>query len=415
MTTQFVKRDGVASVALDSTAPTVAVDWTDPLTGARGYLVIDRLIRGVSSGGLRMRKGCTFDEVHQLAKAMSAKEALHYNPLHKYIPMGGAKGGIDFDPSSTQAPEVLHRFFEHIRPFLEENWATGDDLGTSGELIDMTLDAVGIDGCIAPVMYLLDDPVDARTRFTKAFSLDVDGIGLAELVGGCGVAEATLTALDRSGRPHHEATAVIQGFGSMGGATARFLNEAGLRITAVADAVGTVVNLQGLAIEEMLADRLPGGLIDRTKLRSVDVILARDSWLDIEADVLIPAANSYCITATNQERITSKIIVEAANLPVSAEADAALRARGIMTLPDVVVNSGTNAWWWWVLFGDVNADAADSFDMVRRSLRLLTEEMIDLAQEHEIGPRAAAHLMATARYEMLMRRLGAEADHHAFL
>jgi len=415
MTTQYVKSDGVPFVASDSTAPTVAVDWTDPVTGAHGYLVIDRLIRGVSSGGLRMREGCTFDEVHQLAKAMSVKEALHYNPKYKYVPMGGAKGGVDFDPSSPLAPEVLHRFFAHIRGFLAENWATGDDLGTSGELIDEALDSVGIDGCIAPIMRLLDDPVDARTRFAKAFSLDVEGIGLAELVGGCGVAEAALTALDRGGRPRHDATAVIQGFGSMGGATARFLNDAGVRITAVADAIGTVVNLQGLAIEEMLADRLPGGLIDRTKLRSRDVVLARDSWLDVEADVLIPAANSYCINATNQERITSKIIVEAANLPVSAEAEIALRERGITTLPDVVVNSGTNAWWWWVLFGDVNADADDSFDMVRRSLRLLTEEMIDLAQEQEIGPRTAAHLMAAARYETLMQRLGAEADHRTLL
>ena len=67
------------------------------------------------------------------------------------------------------------------------------------------------------------------------------------------------------------------------------------------------------------------------------------------------------------------------------------------------------------LFGDVNADADDSFDMVRRSLRLLTEEMIDLAQEQEIGPRTAAHLMAAARYETLMQRLGAEADHRTLL
>ncbi len=74
--------------------PYLQVIWHDPVTGRPGYLVIDRLVRGVSSGGLRMRDGCTLAEVAGLAAGMTAKEALNYDPASRYIPLGGAKCGI---------------------------------------------------------------------------------------------------------------------------------------------------------------------------------------------------------------------------------------------------------------------------------------------------------------------------------
>ncbi len=74
-------------------APLISQTWTDHVSGRRGFLVVDRLVRGVSSGGLRMREGCTLDEVAGLARGMTMKEALHYNAEGRYIPLGGAKGG----------------------------------------------------------------------------------------------------------------------------------------------------------------------------------------------------------------------------------------------------------------------------------------------------------------------------------
>lgn len=385
--------------------PEASIVWTDPITGCQGFLVIDKLVRGIASGGLRMRKGCSYDEVRGLAAAMSTKEVLHYDPAGRYVPMGGAKGGIDCDPVSSDAPGVLARFLTFIQPYLENNWATGDDLGTSAEMIDEALHQLGIDGCIAPVLRVVGDPLAARQRFTEACTVQVGGIGLADLVGGCGVAETALTALDRDGVAYHDTTAVIQGFGCMGGATARFLSEAGVRVVGIADAQGAIVNPNGLAVEDLLRHRTAHGLVDRNALGAEDVLLGCDSWLDIKADILIPAATSYSIDGANHHRVTARYIVEAANLPLTVTAEEQLAARGVVIVPDVVANSGTNAWWWWTLFGDVGPDAESSFDKVRKSLGALVTEVLDLADASSISPRQAARRIAETRSADLMQRL----------
>lgn len=394
-----VRADG-----LSSRPPEASLTWTDPVTGRQGFLVIDRLVRGLASGGLRMREGCCEEEVRGLAEAMSVKEALHYDPANRYLPMGGAKGGIDCDPLSDEARGVLSRFLAFIRPYVAQHWATGDDLGTTTELIDELLGELGVEGCIAPVVRTLDDPEAARKRFAEAFAAEVDGIGLAELVGGCGVAEAALTALDRDGRPRSSATAVVQGFGAMGGSTARFLHAAGVRVVAVSDVHGTVANPHGLAIEDLLRHRQAFGTIDRGRLGPADVLLDRDDCLTLRADVLVPAATSYAIHEANQDRVVARYVVEAANLPVTAAAEEELRRRGCVVVPDVVANSGTNAWWWWTLYGDVAPDAASSLAKVRQALRALVTETLDLADATECTPRQAARRLAEARREALLRR-----------
>lgn len=395
-----VVRAGGAS----SRPPEASLVWTDPVTGRQGFLVIDRLVRGLASGGLRMREGCCQEEVRELAEAMSVKEALHYDPANRYLPMGGAKGGIDCDPLSSEARGVLACFLAFIRPYVDQHWATGDDLGTTTQLIDEVLGELGVEGCIAPVVRTLDDPVAARKRFADAFAIEVDGIGLAELVGGCGVAEAALTVLDRDGTPRSSATAVVQGFGAMGGATARFLHQAGVKVVGISDVHGTVANPHGLAVEDMLRHRRAFGTVDRSRLRPSDVILDREDCLSLRADVLVPAATSYAIHEANHERVAARYIVEAANLPVTAAAEARLLGRGCVVVPDVVANSGTNAWWWWVLYGDVAPDAPSSLAKVRGALRDLVTQTLKLADDARCTPRQAARHLAEARRQALLRR-----------
>ena len=96
--------------------PYMSLTWTDAETGARGYLVIDALIRGLAGGGLRMRRGCTLAEVSDLARAMSRKEAIAFRPGARYLPLGGAKGGIDFDPDEPRARGVLRRYLQAMLP-----------------------------------------------------------------------------------------------------------------------------------------------------------------------------------------------------------------------------------------------------------------------------------------------------------
>ncbi|MCX4830732.1 MULTISPECIES: Glu/Leu/Phe/Val dehydrogenase dimerization domain-containing protein [unclassified Streptomyces] len=397
---------GTATPPTQPTAPLTELTWTDHVTGRNGYLVIDRLVRGVSSGGLRMRKGCTLEEVAGLARGMSMKEALHYNPEGRYIPLGGAKGGIDCDPQDPEAYGILVRYLKAMRPYIESFWTTGEDLGLTQDLVDKAAAEAGLVSSIQAVYPLLDDEETARQRLADAFAVDVDGIGLDELVGGCGVAEAVLVALDRAGRSYEGTRVSLQGLGTMGGATARFLARAGLTIVAVADLEGTIANDAGLDVDALLAARDAYGTVNRERLRPEDRELPGDAWLSADADVLIPAAVSYAIDAANQERITACWVVEAANMPVLADAEELLTGRGITVLPDVVVNSGTNAWWWWTLFGDIGADADEAFAYTRRSMRSLIDQMLARAEGDGTTPRAAAHAIVADRLPILAERFG---------
>ncbi|MEW2132046.1 Glu/Leu/Phe/Val dehydrogenase dimerization domain-containing protein [Streptomyces sp. NPDC005435] len=389
-----------------SPAPLISLTWTDHVTGRRGFLVVDRLVRGVASGGLRMRPGCTLEEVTGLARGMTMKEALHYDPASRYVPLGGAKGGIDCDPRDPEAYGLLVRYLRAMRPYIESCWTTGEDLGLTQDLVDRAAAEAGLVSSVQAVYPLLDDEPAARARLAAAFEVEVDGIGLDELAGGCGVAEACLTALDRAGTPRRGTRVALQGLGTMGGATARFLARAGLTVVAVADVKGTIANASGLDVEALLAARDAHGTVDRAVLRPGDRELPGDAWLSADAEVLVPAAVSYAIDTADQERIRARWIVEAANMPVLPEAEAALTARGVCVLPDVVVNSGTNAWWWWTLFGDIGPDAEEAFAHLRRSMRALTGLMLDRAAADGTTPRAAAHALVADRLPVIAERYG---------
>lgn len=383
------------------------ITWQDPDTGALGYVVIDTLVRGTASGGLRMRKGCTLEEVRGLAQGMTRKEAIHLREGRHYVPVGGAKGGIDFDPRAPGAKDVLERFLVDINPIMHAYWALGEDLGVRQDDIDEILARRELGSGLSAVNKLVDDPVAVEARAEKAFSAIVDGVAQDELVGGLGVATSVIAALHDGGRDPRESTAVIQGFGSMGGATARYLAEAGLRIVGIADADGFVSNPAGLDVEALLATRDQFGGIDREALRPEDHVGDRDDWLAADADVLVPAAVSYSITPDNCDRVTASLIVEAANMPVLPAAEETLLARGVTVVPDFLANSATNAWWWWVTFGDVDGSWDDSRTIVTTTLRDLTAEVLTAARDQGMSPRAAAQAKVDANLAALGDRAAA--------
>lgn len=370
--------------------PHLQVEWHDDRSDHKGYLVVDRLGRGVASGGLRMRAGVTMSEVSDLARGMSLKEAVAYRPSGCYVPVGGAKGGIDCDPQSPEAQDVLTRYLAAMRPYLREVWATGEDLGLRQDQIDEAAHEVGLRTTIDAVLPLLPDVDAALQRIATAFSQVDQGIDLDELVGGCGVAEAALVALEQDGIAPAEATAVVQGFGSIGGATARFLARAGVRVVAVSDAVGVVSNPAGLDVEALLAGRDEFGQLDRATLRPEDATAPRSTWLDHECDVLVPAAISYVIGPDEAPRVRARWVVEGANVPVTAPAEALLEDRGVRVVPDFVANSSTNSWWWWVLFGDVAPTIDDSYALIREVMRDLVTRMLERSAHAGCSLRAAA-------------------------
>jgi glutamate dehydrogenase (NAD(P)+) len=373
------------------------VIWTDDVSGRRGYLVIDRLVRGAASGGVRMRDGCTLDEVRDLARGMTLKEAVVYSPHDAYVPFGGGKGGIDCPPNDPDARGVLARYVVAMKPLLKEYWSAGEDLGVRQSVLEEVAAEAGLGSTIEAALRLVPEPRAALGRVRAGFAVLVDGISLADLVGGYGVAETALAAAQHVGLPLHNVRAMVQGFGSMGGATARFLARAGVSVVGIADADGVVWHPDGLDVEAMLRARDVYGRVDRSALRPGDRQLPRHEWLSVDAEILVPAALSYVLNESNVDQVRASLVVEAANAPTTAAAEAELTARGVPVIPDFVANVATNAWWWWTLFGDIPPTADAAFRKISTTLRGLVVEMLERAAPPAGAPRAAALAMAQER------------------
>lgn len=379
------------------------ITWTDPVTGRQGFVVIDTLVRGLASGGLRLRQGCTLEEVRGLAQGMTRKEALVYDPADRYVPLGGGKGGIDVDPADPRAHEVLARFLAAVRPVVREQWNTGEDFGLRQETIDKVAADLGLASTVEAVFATLEDAPAARQRLAEAFAVRVGGISLGDLVGGYGVARAALEMAAREGMS--EPTAVVQGFGSIGGAAARYLARAGVKVVAVADRDGLIRNDDGLDVEALLAARDGLGVVDRSAVSGAE-LGDRDAWLDIPCDLLVPAAMSYVIDGADVDRINAKVVVEGANMPTLPEAEAALRDRGIPVVPDFLANVMTNAWWWWIVFGDIDPTEESSFAKIDAVMHRLVTRVADAAQASGRTLRQCALEVAADNSRAVTERAG---------
>lgn len=379
------------------------ITWTDPVTGCKGYVVIDTLVRGLASGGLRLRKGCTLEEVRGLAQGMTRKEALVYDPADRYIPLGGGKGGIDVDPADPLAHEVLARFLAAVRPVVREQWNTGEDFGLRQETIDKVAADLGLASTVEAVFATLDDAGAARQRLAEAFAVMVDGISLGDLVGGYGVARAALEMAARHDMA--QPTAVVQGFGSIGGAAARYLARAGVKVVAVADRDGLIRCDDGLDVEGLLAARDGLGVVDRSSLDGVQ-LGDRDAWLEVPCDLLVPAAMSYVIGEADVARIDAKVVVEGANMPTLPEAEAALRGRGIPVVPDFLANVMTNAWWWWIVFGDIEPTEESSYAKIDTVMHRLVARVADAAEASGRTLRECALEVAAENSRAVTERAG---------
>ncbi len=384
--------------------PRLRVVWTDPVTGRKGYAVIDRMVNGLAGGGTRMRAGVSLDEVERLARTMSYKNGA-FN-----LPGGGAKGGIDIDPHDPEARGMLSRYVRAMRPLYRSGWGTAEDLGVTQELLNEIFAEQGVGMTVQAMLDRSGDPQSAKRRISEGLAIKVDGIGLADCIGGYGVAEAAAACCEHKGWDISKMRAVVQGFGSMGGSSARYLARLGARVVGVADVNGTVTNPGGLDIERLLKARSAFGEIDRLALRPGDHQLPRDRWLEIDAEIVVPAAIADAITGDNWASIRGRMVVEAANIPTTEDALRRLHERGIVVVPDYVANGGANAWWWWILLGVIEPDAEQSFKQVSRVMRETVKEMLRLADAKHITPREAANQLAMENLDRLAGRLGEDAS-----
>ncbi len=377
--------------APDRRVPYLVTEWRDAPTGATGFFVIDRLIGGMCSGGIRMRPGVTLEEVKELARTMSFKMAI------LDIPYGGGKSGIDCDAAAPFAPDVLRRFIEAIRPFIAERYATGADLGTREDDI---VAACQLAGLTHPLQSGFRTEGGAGlTRVRDALALRSEGAAITELIAGYGVAEVTLEAADVVGVDIRGATVALQGFGNVGGATARYLHRAGARVVTIADVDGTVFDERGLDVPSLLKARDRFGRMDRTRLPEGARCGPEHAWRGQRVDILIPAAIGGAIVEANQAEVRCRLLIEAANNPVSVPAETAMEARGITVLPDFVANAAAAFLFCGLLERRLEPHLDSIFPVTSRQLRSITREMLERARRNGTGTRQAAEEIAETRMQ----------------
>ncbi|WP_409491319.1 Glu/Leu/Phe/Val family dehydrogenase [Amycolatopsis sp. cmx-11-12] len=376
-------------MAARNAEPLMRLIWTDPVTGATGYLVVHSLVSGIATGGTRMRAGCTMSEVEDLARGMANKTATFG------LPVGGAKGGIDFDPKDERAFGVLERFCAFLRPWIDNHWVTAEDLGVPQHLIDEVFAKLGLEQSYHAAIRRSADPAHTLRRVQAGLSTPVPGgLLLGDVIGGYGVAQACLGVADAWEWPVEKTTVAVQGIGTMGGGAAWYLHEAGMKVVAVADAAGTLYRPGGLDIPALLDLRDSYGEIDRGRLPSDVRLLPRDEIVATEADIFVPAAISYALKAGNQGAVKAKVVIEAANAATTPDAEAGLAARGIPVIPDFVANAGAAAWAWWLLLGEVGADPADSFLRLRTEMRAKVALLLSSWNLDRIAPRTTGLRLA---------------------
>ncbi|MFG3543436.1 Glu/Leu/Phe/Val dehydrogenase dimerization domain-containing protein [Streptomyces clavifer] len=284
----------------------------------KGWVVIDTLVDGLAMGGTRMTAGVTEEEVAGLARDMTEKFTL------AGLRIGGAKAGIVSDGSHRE--ETFRTFGRTVKPLLHGGIHLGIDMGVTPADRAVFFAEAGYDP-----RYRLgapDMPIDWRTYYEPLIDATGHGVGVA-----------AVTALEARGRSG-PARVVVQGFGAVGRAVAGFLENRGHIIVGIADVQGTIS-----------ADRLPVaglvditdqfGRIDRTRLPQ-DVTLSSEpeAWLDVDADILVLAAQKNALTAENTHRLRAGLVVEGANLASSAAAKEKVAASGAALIPGVIANIG---------------------------------------------------------------------------
>lgn len=379
-----------------SREPEHRVEWTDPVTGARGYLVVHTLVGGLATGGTRMRAGCTLAEVADLARGMATKTAVFG------LPVGGAKGGVDLDPRDPRATGVLERFFTAMHTWLDRHWVTAEDLGVSQTALDEVFARLGLGQSFHAAIRRSADPAATLHRVQAGLATRVPGGQLlGDVIGGYGVAQACLGAARALGWEPAATSVAVQGVGTMGGATAWYLHQAGVRVVAVADVAGTLYRPGGLDVPALLALRDRYGEIDRSRVPDDVEQRPREAVLSTEADVLVPAAVSYALDADTVADVTALVVVEAANAATTPEAQALLTARGVPVVPDVVANAGAAAWAWWLLQGQVGTDPDVAFGRLRTEMWDRVGALLTEWRSARVAPRQTAWHLAEANLRLL--------------
>jgi glutamate dehydrogenase (NAD(P)+) len=350
-----------------------------------GYRVQHDDARGPMKGGFRYHPEVDLDEVRSLASLMTWKTAV------VNLPYGGAKGGIAVDPknlSKRELERLTRKFIDGIHDMIGPDIdIPAPDMGTDSEVMAWVMNQYQ--------RYHGFNPACVTGKPVELF-----GLPGREEATGRGVGSLTYKLLTRMGKKPSNARVALQGFGNVGSHAAKLLHESEFKLVAISDASGGYYRKEGLDIPAMLRythehkGSLEGcGAGDK---------ISNAQLLELECDLLIPAALGGQITASNAALIKAPIIIEAANGPIWPDADEMLASRGVTILPDILANAGgvTASYFEWV---QNRQHYSWGLNRVRQELdRALSdafEHVWNLAKDRNTTLRTAAYMLGIGRVQ----------------
>ncbi|MGH9555869.1 MAG: Glu/Leu/Phe/Val family dehydrogenase [Terriglobales bacterium] len=348
-----------------------------------GYRVQHNTARGPCKGGIRYHPNVTYDEVQALASWMTWKCAT------VGLPFGGAKGGIICDPNSMSKNELerlTRRYAYEISPFIgPDRDIPAPDVYTDAQVMAWIMDTYSMThGHSAPGV------VTGKPTF---------------LGGSFGRNEATArgcvfvirAACDVLNIKISSATAAIQGFGNAGSIAAELLAKDGVTVIAVSDSRGGILNRKGLDVAAVLEHKEKTGSV--VGFPGTEAI-SGEAILEVECDILVPAALENQITLENAARVKAKIVAEAANGPTTPGADAVLHQKGVFVIPDILANAGgvTVSYFEWVQ--DLQELFWDEDEVNRKLEKMMVKAFKDVhvtAKRYSADMRTGAYILAIGR------------------
>lgn len=289
-----------------------------------GFRVQHNTTLGPAKGGIRYHVDVNLAETSTLAMLMTLKNSL------VGLPLGGAKGGVRCDPNKMSRREkqaLTRRYTSEISMLIgPEQDIPAPDIGTDAQTMAWLMDTYSAQVGHAVPGVVTGKPIEIGGSLGR-----VDATGR-------GVVYTVIEAAKRLRLELNENTKVaIQGFGNVGYHSARILSDVGCRIVAVSDVSGGIYNPKGIKLEELR------NYISQNKTVEgypEGELVTNEELLELDVDILIPAALSGQITKQNAHKIKCKILAEGANGPTTPEADLILFDKGVFTIPDVLANSG---------------------------------------------------------------------------
>ncbi|OQZ02549.1 MAG: glutamate dehydrogenase [Candidatus Brocadia sp. UTAMX1] len=348
-----------------------------------GFRVQHNAARGPYKGGIRYHPEITLDNLKALAMEMTWKCSL------VGVPFGGAKGGIICNPKTLSKGELerlTRRYTCAIMPIIgTEKDIPAPDVNTNEQVMAWMMDTYSINNGYYTPGIVTGKPINIGGSLGRTHAT------------GLGITYAIANAVKYKKMNLKNLKVVIQGYGNVGSAVGKFLNEMGCKVVAVSSSKGGIYNPRGLSHTALIKYYKENGSFDHFPNAEG---MTNESLLELPCDVLVPAAMSNQITEENADKIRARLVVEGANGPTTVEADQRLAKRKIPVIPDILANAGGVA----VSYFEWVQDAQRYFwserevnEKLRDILDHAYEEVYSLSQEKKLSMRTAAMTIAVKR------------------